>query len=226
MQEIYLDAIIALVDAKHILKNLNEKKAKGAINEAQRQIALSDRIIINKKDLVSPQEIDKLIERIREVNPFSPIIQSEMAIVPLSQMLGINAYSVREPIQELQAHSEEKHSHVHSHHEKDHDDTVSTFTLESDTPVALDAFNTWIGSLLWAESSEKLIYRCKGVLCVENSEEKYSLQGVHTLFTVEPSGIFWSKSEKKTTKIVIIGKGLEYGSLKRSFDSQVLNKKS
>lgn len=225
VQEIYLDAIIALVDAKHILKNLNEKKPKGAINEAQRQIALSDRIIINKKDLVSSQEIEQLIERIRQVNPFSPVIQSEMAIVPLSQMLGINAFSAREPMQTLHAH-DEKHSHAHLHHEKEHHDSVSTFTLESDVPLALDAFNTWLGTLLWTESSELLIYRCKGVLSIENSEEKYSLQGVHTLFTVEPSGIFWSKSEKRTSRIVIIGKGLEYNSLKSSFDSQVIKKKS
>lgn len=207
------------------MKHLNEKKSKGAINEAQRQIALADRIIINKKDLVSPSEIEKLVERIHEVNPFSPIIQSEMAVVPLSEMLGINAFSVREPIQELQKPHEEKHSHLH-HHEKDHDESVSTITLESEVPVALDAFNTWLGNLLWTESSEIQIYRCKGVLCIENSDEKYSLQGVHTLFNVEPSGIFWNALEKRASKIVVIGRGLDFNSLKSSFDAINKNKHS
>ena len=47
--QVYLDGIITLVDAKHILQHLNKKKQNGVINEAERQIAFADRIIINKR---------------------------------------------------------------------------------------------------------------------------------------------------------------------------------
>ena len=47
-----LDAIVSVVDAKHILKRLDEVKPEGAVNEAARQIAFADVLLVNKMDLV------------------------------------------------------------------------------------------------------------------------------------------------------------------------------
>ena len=47
-----LDAIVCLVDAKHIMQHLTEVKADNAVNESVRQVAFSDKILVNKKDLV------------------------------------------------------------------------------------------------------------------------------------------------------------------------------
>uniref|UniRef100_A0A8D2BQU8 CobW/HypB/UreG nucleotide-binding domain-containing protein n=1 Tax=Sus scrofa TaxID=9823 RepID=A0A8D2BQU8_PIG len=63
--DIYLDGIITVVDSKYGLKHLAEEKPDGLINEASRQVALADIIIINKTDLVSEEDLNKLRTTIR-----------------------------------------------------------------------------------------------------------------------------------------------------------------
>ena len=48
-----LDGVVTLVDAKHVEQHLDDKKEDGSVNEALEQIAYADRIILNKTDLVS-----------------------------------------------------------------------------------------------------------------------------------------------------------------------------
>ena len=47
-----LDAVVTLVDAKHIERQLDEPRPAGVDNEALKQIAYADRIVLNKVDLV------------------------------------------------------------------------------------------------------------------------------------------------------------------------------
>ena len=54
MDDIRLDGVVTLVDAKHVEQHLDdEEKAEEAVNEAVEQIAYADRILLNKVDLVS-----------------------------------------------------------------------------------------------------------------------------------------------------------------------------
>ena len=47
-----LDGVLTLVDAKHVMRHLDEVKPEGVVNEALAQVAYADRIILNKTDLV------------------------------------------------------------------------------------------------------------------------------------------------------------------------------
>uniref|UniRef100_A0A8C9JD31 CobW C-terminal domain-containing protein n=1 Tax=Piliocolobus tephrosceles TaxID=591936 RepID=A0A8C9JD31_9PRIM len=58
--DIYLDGIITIVDSKYGLKHLTEEKPDGLTNEATRQVALADIILINKTDLVPEEDVKKL----------------------------------------------------------------------------------------------------------------------------------------------------------------------
>merc|ERR1712048_588555 len=51
-----LDAIVTVIDAKHILQHLDEEKPEGVENEALEQVAFADRILLNKIDLVDDSE--------------------------------------------------------------------------------------------------------------------------------------------------------------------------
>jgi G3E family GTPase len=46
--DVKLDGVVTLVDAKHVGFHLDEVKPKGVVNEAVEQIAYADRIIVNK----------------------------------------------------------------------------------------------------------------------------------------------------------------------------------
>merc|ERR1712194_537405 len=64
-----LDAIVTVVDAKHILPHLNEEKPKGVENESVEQVAFADRILLNKVDLVKDRaELDAIEVRLKAIN--------------------------------------------------------------------------------------------------------------------------------------------------------------
>ena len=96
-----LDAIITVVDAKHIIEHLDEKKPEGVENEAvyllacgalihgeyREQVAFADRILLNKMDLVTPQEAATVRARMLAINKGVQIIESQRSRVPLDAIL-------------------------------------------------------------------------------------------------------------------------------------------
>ena len=76
-----LDAIVTVVDAKHILQHL------GTDDESVKQLAFADVIILNKTDLVAPAELDALEFRIRAINAVAKIHRAQNADVPLDLSL-------------------------------------------------------------------------------------------------------------------------------------------
>ena len=62
-----LDAIVTVVDAKHVLPRLADS------HEAADQIAFADVIVLNKTDLVSPAELAEVEDRLRAINRFAHI---------------------------------------------------------------------------------------------------------------------------------------------------------
>lgn len=75
--EIYLDGIVTLVDAKNIKDYINEEKSDVMINEALKQVAIADRIVINKKDLLNEQELEQLKEDLASINTVADMIVTE-----------------------------------------------------------------------------------------------------------------------------------------------------
>uniref|UniRef100_A0A0D9VM89 CobW C-terminal domain-containing protein n=1 Tax=Leersia perrieri TaxID=77586 RepID=A0A0D9VM89_9ORYZ len=75
--DVKLDGVVTLVDAKHARLHLDEVKPKGIVNEAVQQIAYADRIIVNKIDLVGEPEVSSLVERIRSMNRMAHLKRAE-----------------------------------------------------------------------------------------------------------------------------------------------------
>ena len=90
MSENYvIDSIVCLADAKHLTLHLDEKKPEGAVNEALQQVAFSDKILLNKVDLVTPEEKDTLKKRLAVINKFATVIETERSRAPLDQILSL-----------------------------------------------------------------------------------------------------------------------------------------
>ncbi|KFV56013.1 COBW domain-containing protein 1, partial [Tyto alba] len=90
--DIYLDGIVSVVDAKHGLQHLTEEKPEGLVNEASRQVALADLIIINKTDLVSGEELHKVRTSVRSINGLVKIVETQRSRVDLSDVLDLHAF--------------------------------------------------------------------------------------------------------------------------------------
>ncbi len=81
-----IDSIVCMVDSKHVGQHLDEKREAGDINEAENQIAFSDRIVLNKLDLVSKEELSDLKDRISAMNSFAVLIETERSRAPLDKV--------------------------------------------------------------------------------------------------------------------------------------------
>ncbi|KAI3915700.1 hypothetical protein MKX01_015525, partial [Papaver californicum] len=89
-----LDGVVTLVDAKHAAFHLDEVKPKGVVNEAVEQIAYADRIILNKTDLVNEPAIASLTQRIRTINSMAHLKQTKFGQVNLDYVLGIGGFDL------------------------------------------------------------------------------------------------------------------------------------
>ena len=83
-----LDAIVTLVDAKHILLHLDDSP------EAVKQIAFADVILLNKSDLITPTELDSLEKRIHNINAVAKVHRTKNAEIALDKVIDINGFNL------------------------------------------------------------------------------------------------------------------------------------
>ena len=109
-----LDAVVTVADAKWLNERLKDAP------EAKNQIAFADVILINKTDLVSPDELSDVEARIRGINPYAKLHKTQRAKVPLDAVLGRNAFDldrslVMEPVFLGGDVHDLHHDHGHDH---------------------------------------------------------------------------------------------------------------
>ena len=182
--QLELDAIVTLVDAKHAAAHLD--------HHAVDQIVIADRIIMNKVDLVDERELGSLEAEVRKLNATAPILRSSHAKVDLENILGIGAFSAQRG--EL-AMDVQQHSH-------DPDLESESFVLP---PLHQAKFQNWIKQLL-AEKGDD-IYRLKGIVAFANDPRRHVLQAVHRITDLKPADA-WG-TEKPQTRLVFIGRALD-----------------
>ncbi|GAB4842114.1 hypothetical protein Ancab_012072 [Ancistrocladus abbreviatus] len=243
--DVKLDGVVTLVDAKYVGLHLDEVKPKGVVNEAVEQIAYADRIIVNKTDLVTEREITSLIHRVKNINNMAHLKKTQFGKVDLNYVLGIGGFDL-ERIESAvsgegskEDHSGHDHDHDHDHdhehshghdhehghhhdhhtHDHTHDPGVSSVSIVCEGNLDLDKANMWLGTLLLERSED--IYRMKGLLSVEGMKERFVFQGVHDIFQGSPDRL-WGLDEPRVNKIVFIGKNLDATELEKGFKSCLL----
>jgi G3E family GTPase len=92
-EQFSLDAIITIVDAKHI--NLHIKDS----DECKEQIAFADIVILNKIDLVTETEVAQIQKDIRSMNALCEIHKTENTNIDLSKILDVNAFDLEKKIE-------------------------------------------------------------------------------------------------------------------------------
>ena len=87
-EQFALDAIVTLVDARHILLHLDDSP------EAMKQIAFADVIVLNKTDLVTPAELDALERRLHTINAVAKIHRTQNADLPIEKVLNVGGFNL------------------------------------------------------------------------------------------------------------------------------------
>jgi G3E family GTPase len=226
-KQVSLDAVVTMVDAKHIAAHLDDLVLDGCDNEAVDQIVCADRIVINKVDLVGPDDIASLTQRIRGLNATAEIVESSYAQIDLGKILGVGANEFSQILVEtdglheeehVHGHEEHEHEQEHAHHDDDHahhqhDESVSSVGIEVDADIDLDALQAWLAEL--RDSDTANLFRMKGILAVQGQSHRYVLQGVHNVIELRAAQA-WG-SEPRSCRIVFIGRDLDRAALTDRF---------
>jgi G3E family GTPase len=197
-----LDAVVTVVDAKHIHQHWEA-------DEAQEQIAFADVVILNKTDLATPQELDELEKRIRSMNAIAKVHRVKDAAVAMDAILGVGGFDLDRALTIEPGFLTEEHEH-------EHDEAVTSVAITEPGEVDAEKLNTWISNLLTTQGAD--IFRMKGILSIAGAQERFVFQGVHMLFDGKPDRA-WKEHEVRKNELVFIGRHLDEATLKSGFKS-------
>ena len=198
-----LDAIVTVVDAKTLPARLADSA------EAQAQIAFADVIVLNKLDLVSAGELAEVERSIRAINSLARIHHATRSDVPVTEILDRNAFDLNRVL-EMQP------DFLSGEAEHEHNEDVRSMSFELTSPLDPDRFNAWIGALLQERGADLL--RTKGILDFAGEDRRFAFQAVHMIADGDFIGP-WREGEKRSSRIVFIGRNLNRPQLRRGFES-------
>ncbi|MDT7950145.1 MAG: GTP-binding protein [Acetobacteraceae bacterium] len=197
-----LDAIVTVVDAKNLPARLEDSA------EAAEQLAFADVIVLNKTDLVTPDELSAVEAQIRRINRFAKIHRTTRAAMKVTDILDQGAFDLQRVLEREPEFLEEEHEHSHN-------DDVASMSFELSRPVDPEKFNAWISALL-AEKGQDLL-RTKGILAYPGEDRRFAFQAVHMIADGDFIGK-WPEGERRS-KLVFIGRNLNRPQLRRGFES-------
>ncbi len=199
--QISLDAVVTVVDAKHIHQHWDAE-------EAQEQIAFADVILINKTDLVSEAELSELENRIRGMNAIAKTYRTQDAVVEMDSILGVQAFNLTRALEiDPDFLGEDAH---------EHDETVGSVALVEPGEIDGARLNSWLSNLLQTQGPD--IFRMKGILNIQGQDQRFVFQGVHMLFDGRPDRL-WRADETRKNELVFIGRNLDAVQLKEDFQT-------
>lgn len=168
---LYLDGVVTVVDCMHFPQVICDDHFLEHSEIGRKQVAIADRVLLNKTDLVSPETVEDVRCLIRSFNPEADVMTTSLSVVDPSWVMSIGSYSSRPS-------SLTDHNHVLS--------TVDHVYLKFSSEVQFNksTIERALGDMLW-EPSETMgnIYRSKGLFRGPNNVW-YSLQSVGALFEV------------------------------------------
>lgn len=203
-----LDSVITVVDSKYILERLAEEKPEGVENEAVEQVAFADKILLNKIDLSTEEELKKIEAKLKTVNPTAPIQRTQQSKLSPKDVLNLQAF-------ELQRVLDFDPEFLDEGAEHQHDETVSSVGMKLEGSVNISLLESWIQRLIMQDGAS--LYRYKGIISVKGMEEKFIFQGVGMMFDGGFSNVKWRKDEKRESRFVFIGKHLEHQMYREGF---------
>jgi len=233
-----LDAVVALVDAKHVAARLKDSR------EAEDQIAFADVVLLNKTDLVSEDELHQLEHTIRAINPHARIHRTERSKIALAEILDRGAFDLQRALDsdphfldhdhpdhacgpdcdhDHDHHHDHAHGHHHHHHgdgdhHHDHGDGIHGTTIQSVSlrsgEVDPRKFMPWIQKITQLDGPN--ILRLKGIIAFPDDPQRYVVQGVHMIIEGDHERD-WKEGEKRESRLVFIGRELDREKLERTF---------
>ena len=219
-----LASVVTLVDSVNGLDTL------ATHNEARRQVAVADRLVLSKLDLAA--EVLPLWSALRALNPTAPIIEGRKGDADPSSLLEDGLYDPATKGADVQAwlraeahpsghdhHHHHDHDHDHAHDVNRHGDDIRAFCLRRDAPIPRAAFDTFM-DLLWRAAGSHML-RVKGLVCLADEADRplvfHAVQhAIHPAVALER----WP-SEDRSTRIVFIVRDIDPAKVEAMLDTLI-----
>jgi len=229
IQNFELDGVVTVVDAVNGLATLD------AHPESVRQAAVADRLVLTKRSLADAETVERLIARLRALNPRAVITDAESDTAAASLLVnGLYDPETKHPdvSRWLQEETADDHHHDHDHHEHGadcgcghdhghhhhhhhhddhghhrHADDIRSFSILHDQPIDPMAIEMFV-DLLRSAHGEKLL-RMKAVVQTSDRPDKpLVLHGVQSIFHPPMRLQAWPDPADQRSRLVLITKGL------------------
>jgi len=201
-----LDGVITVIDAKYFLKQLESEHFSGL---AAKQVALADKVIVNKIDLVSEEEQLRLVEILRQINATATVHPTTWSRIPLEMVLDLHAYdSTQITVNPLDGIPVYRPS-----------EGITSTCVTFDNAVDVATLERWLQTLLWekklplheGDNLDVNILRVKSLVQDKNDGRWVAIQGVQELYEMDVIQRAMHEkdmmTDKKLGRLVLVGCG-------------------
>jgi len=171
-RQIRIQAVVTVVDA------VFGRSALSGYTECASQVAVANRLVISKLDLVSRDQVDALVASLRSINPSAPLFLAARHGPALTCLLDDAAADASVNFQAIPPLAPRP---FHRGADPDHADRYDTYWFCWNEPTDWEDFKAWLEGLLIARGDS--ILRMKGLLQVVGANHPVVVQGVqHALY--------------------------------------------
>lgn len=196
-----LDAVVTVVDAKHIWEHWDS-------SEVQEQVAFADVVLLNKTDLVSPEILRSLEMKVQSMNAIAKLYPTQNCDLDLDAVLDLKAFDLKNALSiDPQFLDEDAH---------EHDESIYSVAILEPGSVDSDKLNRWLYQLVQAQGAD--LFRIKGIVDVDEEDRRFVFQGVHMTLDGRP-GKPWKPNEPRRNELVFIGRNLDEAALRSGFQA-------
>lgn len=223
-QNFVLNGMITVVDAVNGLSTLDNHE------EAVKQAAVADRLVMTKRALADAAAISALAARLQALNPRATIEDGDKTEWSAAGLLDNGLYDAGSKNADvgrwLGEEAEHEHGH-HHHHHGDHDDhhhhdvnrhdaSIRSFSIIHDQPINPMAIDMFV-DLLRSAHGEKLLRMKAIVKLSDNPGRPLVLHGVQNIFHTPQRLSAWPDPSDQRTRMVLITKDLPEAFVKDLF---------
>ncbi|OAT24632.1 putative metal chaperone/GTPase [Buttiauxella ferragutiae ATCC 51602] len=211
-----LDAVIALADAEHISRQLDEHAVAAA------QLGFADRILLTKADRVDDETKQQALERIHRINNKADIFEIVNGECPAEMWLDLNAFELTDTIELASGFRVIRADDDHplsfkpfrkTAAKKSWDDAIQAHVFDAGL-LDVKKIGAFMESCIARFGNDMLRY--KGVLAIDGHPQRLIVQGVHKVVGFD-YGSTWHPSESRVSRLVIIGRYLPIEEMRREF---------
>ena len=200
-----LDGIVTTLDATCGAATLRHQW------EAAKQVAIADRIVLTKTDMVDQATKTTVLDTLRAINPAAPVVLSDHGRIDPALILDTGLFQADKTPDVDRWMPTAHHDHIcepgcdHDHHHHDHDHAVSSFVITRDHPVSWPAL-AFALSMLASNRGEALL-RVKGIVHAREHDQPFAIHGVQHIF-YPPAPLPPGATRDRITRLVFITRGL------------------